>query len=144
MPADLSVNIEDCFSSTYVEARSKFLSAVRNTDARVETYINPNAKGPEGEDLATDTAWFGPSDASRVLMVFSGTHGQEFYAGAASQVYWVLNGNYRSLPDDVAVLFVHANNPYGCAYMSRATEEHIDPNRNFLDHDKGHYTDPDY
>ncbi|MCG8506751.1 MAG: M14 family metallopeptidase [Sphingomonadales bacterium] len=136
--------MSDCFSSTYAEARSKFLSACRDAGATTRSYVNPNGLGPEGEELATDTAWFGPADARNVMLVSSGTHGQEFYAGAATQVYWALSKSYEALPKDCAVLFVHATNPFGTAVMSRNDENNVDPNRNFLDHDFGHYTDPDF
>ena len=33
----------------------------------------------------------------------------------------------------VAVLLVHAVNPYGFSHLRRANEDHIDLNRNFLD-----------
>lgn len=135
---------EECFSPTYEAARSKFISVCQASGARMAAYVNPNGKTPDGEALVTDTAWFGRPDAARVLLVFSGTHGQEFFAGAATQIGWVLQERHRELPNDTAVLLVHAVNPFGAAHMSRTTENNVDPNRNFLDHDLGHYTDPDF
>ncbi len=55
------------FSATYAEARGKFLDAARAGGAVIESYVNPNAKGANGEELATDVARFGDSDAERRL-----------------------------------------------------------------------------
>jgi len=58
----------------------------------LSTAINPLALGPAGEELATDLAWFGPADAERVFVSISGTHGQEYFCGAATQLNWIAEG----------------------------------------------------
>ena len=55
------------FSRSYSEAREKFQEAVAAGGGRAENHKHP-CSGPGGEELAADAAWFGPSDASRVLV----------------------------------------------------------------------------
>lgn len=123
-PAMMDVNY---FSQTYSEARSRFLEAAARRGPSVERYVNP-VGGPEGVELTTDVVWLGPDDASRVLVLVSGTHGVEGYTGSAAQLLALES----ELPtaNDTAVLLVHAINPYGFAFNRRTTEGNIDLNRN--------------
>lgn len=125
--------VDTHFSATYQEARGKFLAAC--SSAEVRSIINPNL-GPEGEELATDIAWFGPPDASRVFMMISSTHGVEGFCGSACQLDWITEGGPAALGPDTAVMLVHAINPYGFAWIRRVTEEGCDLNRNYLDFSK--------
>ena len=70
------------FSDSYTQARAKFLAAVQAGGGRLmSSHTNPE-KGPEGEDCIADVAWLGPEDASKLLILVSGTHGAEGYAGS--------------------------------------------------------------
>ncbi len=122
--------IRACFAGDYADARGRFLAAVAGTP--VKSYDNPN-KGPRGEALATDTAWFGAPDAPAVLVLVSATHGVEGYTGSGCQVDWLRGGGPARLPNGVAMLLIHAINPYGFAWERRVTEENVDLNRNFVD-----------
>ena len=124
------------FSASYPDARRAFLDAAAAAGARIESHVNPAARGPSGEELATDVAWLGPADASRVLVTISGTHGAEGFAGAGIQTGTFRSGVARALPADTALLAIHAINPYGFAWMRRVTEENVDLNRNFVAHDR--------
>jgi hypothetical protein len=124
------VSFRDFFSETYAEARAKFLAECPDATA-----WETDALGPNGETLAVDTAWFGPADAAKVAVLISGTHGVEGLAGAGCQIGWLRSGGPASLPEGVAVLLVHLLNPYGAAYVQRETEETVDLNRNYVDHD---------
>lgn len=123
---------EDAFSANYHEARAAFLEAARTAGARLQHHACP-ARGPGGEALHTDTAWLGDAAAPKVLMVLSGTHGVEGFCGSGFQVHWLRSGLHRQLPADTAVLFVHALNPYGFAWLRRVNEDNVDLNRNYLD-----------
>jgi hypothetical protein len=123
------------FATSYDEARDKFLSAARIADAWTHRYDNP-VKGPKGEALSTDLAWLGPQNASKVVVTISSTHGVEGYCGSGFQVDWLATVGAAGLPDDTAVLFIHAINPYGFAWTRRVTEEGNDLNRNYVDHTK--------
>lgn len=132
------------FSETYAEARALFLAAAEAAGGRLRSYENPHAKGPGETRLFTDTAWFGPANAETVLLNTCGTHGAEGYGGSAVQTAWIREGGPASLPHGVAVLLVHAVNPFGFAWGLRGTENNVDVNRNFLDHSKPHPENPLY
>jgi hypothetical protein len=51
---------------------------------------------------------------------------------------------YRELPDNVALVLVHANNPHGFAWDRRVTEDNVDLNRNFRDHTSAPPANPAY
>lgn len=132
-----------CFSDNYAEARSKFLEVASTKGASYRTYSNP-ASGPAAEELATDLAWVGPTDAAKLLVMISGTHGVEFLAGAGCQTGWLAEFTADTLPENTAVLLIHAINPYGAAWCRRFNEDNVDINRNFVDHSKPHFDNPYY
>lgn len=120
------------FCTDYATARERFLTAAAAAGARLAAYPHPLA-GPLGEILCCDTAWVGPADAPRVLVLISGAHGVEGFAGSGPQVDWLKRAGLRALPDRTACLLVHGINPHGFAWWRRTTEEGIDLNRNFVD-----------
>jgi hypothetical protein len=126
--------VREYFSSDYREARRKFRDAATRAGASLAAYVNPGAKGPSGEELATDVARLGPRDASRVLITISATHGAEGFCGSGAQVGSFEAGLGRELPAGTALVAVHAINPYGFAWLRRVTEDNVDLNRNFVDH----------
>lgn len=121
------------FSESYAEARSRFLEAVERVGAPLETFENPVGKGPSGETLAIDVALFGPADAKHLLVLISGTHGVEGFAGSGAQTAMIESLRFGALPARTAVLVVHAINPYGFAWLRRVNEDNVDVNRNFVD-----------
>jgi Protein of unknown function (DUF2817) len=124
--------MDGCYSENYTEARTKFREAARSAGALVETFAHPE-RGPDGDELSTDTAWLGPATAARVLVSISGTHGVEGFFGSAAQIEWLRRAAGRPLPQDTAALHVHAINPYGFAWLRRTNEHNIDLNRNWID-----------
>lgn len=126
-------DINACFAIDYEDARARFRAAVAGGDGTVDERVNPDAEGPNGEALTTDVARFGDPGASRVLFVTSGTHGVEGFCGSGGQVALIRSGLVAALPADVAVVMIHAINPYGFAHLSRTTEDNVDLNRNFID-----------
>ena len=137
--------IADYFATSYSEARARFLAAVERGGARLlSSHTNP-AKGPDGEDCITDVAWIGPDDARKLLILVSGTHGIEGYAGSGCHVAWLEERWFeRIAPKDTAVLLIHAINPHGFAWGRRGNEDNVDLNRNFIDHAKPRPANPDY
>jgi hypothetical protein len=131
------------FSADYREAREKFLHAAALCGGTARAYVNP-LSGPEGEALAADAAWFGPGDAAKVLVTVSATHGVEGFCGSGAQVDWLLGPGTAPLPHGAAMLFVHAINPHGFAWLRRVTEEGCDLNRNFVDFAKPVPENPGY
>jgi hypothetical protein len=120
------------FSTSYAEAREKFLIAANASGAIVSSYEHPEL-GPGNETLFADCAWIGPVDATKVLVLSSGTHGVEGFCGSGAQIDWLHRHEYSFLEDDMAVLLIHAINPYGFAWKRRVTHENVDLNRNFVD-----------
>lgn len=116
----------------YPTARARYQAAVARTGARVRSHSFPQL-GPAGEDLAIDEAWFGPEGAERIVVVVSGTHGVEGYAGSMCQSRWLEDHPDLDLPEGVALAFVHAFNPFGFAWVRRVNEDNVDLNRNFAD-----------
>ena len=132
----------EAFSDSYAEARRKFVEAARRAGAKLTTYTHPSERGPSGEPLHLDVSVLGPGNASRIFAVGSATHGIEGYSGSAVQRAW-LRGRPR-LPKDTAVVFFHAQNPWGFAHKTRVTEENVDLNRNFIDFSKPLPPNPGY
>ncbi len=129
------MQVSDCFSAHYAGAREKFRNAATGVPAAQATYHNP-ATGPEGIDLSADTAWLGPRNAERVLVIMSGTHGAETFSGSAIQVGLLRSGIAEEIARDIGLLLIHAINPSGFAWVRRVTEGNIDLNRNFIDRAK--------
>jgi hypothetical protein len=126
------MDVAECFSACFGEAREKFRAAASDAGAALESVSNPRT-GPGGELLSTDVAWLGPRDAANVLVMISGTHGAEGFCGSGVQTAWLGRGEAHRMNTDTAVLLIHAINPYGFAWLRRVTEENVDLNRNWVD-----------
>ncbi len=124
--------MHEYFSTDYLSARQRFLTAAQGAGAELTTFRCP-AKGPAGEELYTDVARLGASTAERILVVMSGVHGVEGFAGSAIQTSLMLQGVGRLLPTGLALLVIHAINPFGFAHLRRVNEDNVDLNRNFVD-----------
>jgi hypothetical protein len=133
----------ECFSPDYAHARCLFRDTARAAGCYLKEIANPN-RGPGGEPLTTDLAWCGPADAARVLVMVSATHGVEGFCGSGAQVDFIRLGGAARLPRHHAVLFVHALNPHGFAWLRRVTEEGVDLNRNGIDFSEPLPTNPGY
>jgi len=137
-------SVSECFSESYAEARTKFCSAAATAGGAIRSRLNPKARGPNGEALFLDTARFGPADATEMLVLIAGTHGVEGHCGSGAQIAWLRSGGPAKLPKGTGALLIHALNPYGFAWSRRVTEDNVDLNRNFVDHDKGYPANTGY
>ena len=137
-------SVSECFSESYAEARPKFCSAAATAGGAIHSWLNPKARGPNGEALFLDTARFGPADATEMLVLIAGTHGVEGHCGSGAQIAWLRSGGPAKLPKGTGALLIHALNPYGFAWSRRVTEDNVDLNRNFVDHDKGYPANTGY
>ncbi|MBC7735053.1 MAG: DUF2817 domain-containing protein [Bacteriovorax sp.] len=122
------------FSQSYSEARAKFLAAAEAAGVDVESHAHP-LLGREGEPLAMDVLRDGPKDARSLLIVSSACHGVEGYCGSGVQTALLGHEAWRTAAHEagVAVLYIHALNPYGFSWWRRTTHENVDLNRNFHD-----------
>lgn len=115
---------------TYVECRARFHRAAEV--ARID--VTPHeiaARGPAGEALTIDVCHIGPPSPQRALVVMSGVHGVEGFAGSALQAGLLTRLDAFALPAGMAVLVVHAVNPWGMAWWRRQNEHNVDLNRNW-------------
>ncbi|MBL8331596.1 MAG: M14 family metallopeptidase [Rubrivivax sp.] len=124
----------DGFAQTYAEARGKFLDAAAAAGLEVHSHRHP-LRGRDGEELAVDVARLGPADAQRLLILSSGCHGLEGFCGSGIQVALLRDPGWHAAAQaaGVAVLYVHALNPWGFSWWRRTTQENVDLNRNFVD-----------
>jgi len=122
------------FARSYGEARRKFLDAAAAAGLPVDSRPYPCA-GLEGEPLALDVARDGPPEARNLLVITSACHGVEGFCGSGIQVAALGDAalRARAAAAGVALLHVHALNPYGFSHFGRTTHENVDLNRNFHD-----------
>ncbi len=135
---------DEHFPPDYASGRRAFLAAAEA--ARAVLGAHPLAeRGPDEEELALDTAYLGPEAPARLLVVSSGIHGVEGYAGSALQ-HQLLTQQLPglALPVDTGLLLIHALNPWGFAWGRRVNEGNVDLNRNFLRHPEDHVANPGY
>ncbi len=125
------------FAQSYAEARRKFVAAA--TAAGQEPVAHPHPLlGRDGELLAMDVARFGPADAPSLLILSSACHGVEGFCGSGVQNALLADTAFHAAAarSGVALLYVHALNPYGFSWLRRTTHENVDLNRNFQDFGK--------
>ena len=128
------IEVSEAFSSSYATARVKFLEAAVIAGLQIESHNHP-LDGAEDETLAMDVARDGALDADKLLIISSACHGIEGYCGSGVQVFALHDAEWQTKARDagVAVLYVHALNPYGFSFGRRVTHENVDLNRNFVD-----------
>ena len=128
------IPVTTAFSDGYAEARVKFLEAAATAGLPVQSHVHP-LKGRDGEDLAMDVARDGALNAQNVLIISSACHGVEGYCGSGVQVFALHDADWleKARAAGVAVLYIHALNPYGFSHLRRTTHENVDLNRNFQD-----------
>lgn len=132
------------FGASYAQARASFRDLAARAGASVTTFVLTDWKGLAGEELATDVAWLGPSSPQGALIVTSGTHGVEGYAGSSFQCSLLANARRHRVPEDVTLILVHAVNPFGFSRGHRVNERNVDLNRNFIDFTRALPQSPDY
>lgn len=123
--------MDSLFSDSYLQADERFYCASNEAGATVMSAHHPLC-GPSGEALRIIVSRVGAEDAGHVVLVTSGTHGVEGYAGSAVQTG--IMGQLRESPPprDTAVVMIHAVNPWGFAWDRRENEDNIDLFRNFI------------
>lgn len=125
---------EEFFAGTYQEARRKFIEAAHAAGLQVESKLHP-LRGAQGEELAMDVVRDGHPHAPAVLVLTSACHGAEGFCGSGVQVAALRDASWRARARErgVAVVYVHALNPWGFSHIGRTTHENVDLNRNFHD-----------
>lgn len=91
--------------------------------------------------MALDVAQDGPADAKKIALISSAVDGVEGFCGSGIQVQALRDRSWRKQvlggnSNDVAVLYLHAINPWGFSHLRRVTHENVGMNRNFPDFSK--------
>ncbi len=122
------------FATSYAQARRKFLDAAEAAGLTATAHLHP-LRGRDAEPLAIDVVVDGDPQAQSMLIVSSGCHGVEGFAGSAVQVFALQDQSLRAQARNagVAVVHLHALNPHGFSHRRRTTHENVDLNRNFHD-----------
>jgi Protein of unknown function (DUF2817) len=133
------------FAQSYAQARAKFLRAVDAAGLDAESHAHP-MRGRDGELLAMDVVLEGAKSARTLLILSSACHGVEGYCGSGIQVSLLHDAAWHETlrASGVAVLYIHALNPYGFSWWRRTTQENVDLNRNFHDFSKPLPKNPRY
>ncbi len=121
------------FQNSYDECRSKFLE-----DAQKLTGIYKNIKiaglkieTRQDHDLSIDYCYIPAQKTTRrLLIISSGVHGVEGYAGSAVQQMILTELAEKLNFDELGLLLIHGLNPYGFKYNRRVNENNVDLNRN--------------
>ena len=120
------------FASNYVAARTRFRELATQCGAHQREHPI-DTKGPGGVTLSLDTAYLGAAAPEALVVITSGTHGIEGFAGSALQQLFLSEFAADWSNARHGVLLIHAINPYGFAFLRRANENNVDLNRNALD-----------
>jgi hypothetical protein len=121
---------DDYFPADYFAARAAFRARAIAVGAEPIAH-SITASGPHDEALSLDSAYFGSPAPHQLVVITSGIHGVEGYAGSALQQLWLAEFA-GPLPVDTGILLIHALNPYGFAHDRRVNEHNVDLNRNAL------------
>uniref|UniRef100_A0A0G4HK32 DUF2817 domain-containing protein n=1 Tax=Chromera velia CCMP2878 TaxID=1169474 RepID=A0A0G4HK32_9ALVE len=138
----------ECFSSTYEEAREKFLTAAETLKDKGSFFVDVQSFPldiPDTTGVFIDICQIRKKDStqpptfSKCLVHSSGVHGVEGFAGSAVQVGFLRLLVDASVPlefalsgGDAGIVLIHAVNPYGFKTLRRWNENNVDLNRNWL------------
>jgi hypothetical protein len=121
----------DLFPSGYDASRLRFGSAcARAVKAHAGDCRGFPVDSATEPDLTIETGYVTAGN-NRLLVLQSGIHGVEAYAGSAIQVRLLEHHLDRLLEAGFDILLVHALNPYGFRHNLRTDEINVNLNRNF-------------
>ena len=137
------INAENLFSETYSQARAKFQATAEKAGLTCTSHVMKE-RGVEGEELAIDVACLGAREPRQLVIISSGAHGVEGFAGSAIQTGLMATDGARDLPSDMAIVLVHALNPHGMSWSRRECEDGTDLTRNLSHHLYPPFPNEDY
>jgi len=119
------------YSYDYAHCREIFFSFKKilksyYLDVEKDTY-------PIQEECSVSSFMCENSNAKKLLLITTGEHGIEGYAGNVFLQLFVHEFLSNIKHDEVSLLLVHAINPWGMKHKRRVNKDNIDLNRNFLD-----------
>ena len=120
------------YPNDYDESRATFREGCRHSQSLGPGFCREfTVPSRMHRDLTIDVAYYGRG-GSRLLVLQSGTHGPETYAGAAIQELARRRHLEKLLARGIDVLMIHALNPFGYREGRRADENNVNLNRNFI------------
>lgn len=118
------------FSANYHQGRQRFLKSTQGLPLDAERW-HWNIPSRTETDLSVDSIYLaGRKPDATLLVMLSGVHGVEGFAGSAIQSMFIEEVLPRIDRNKWGVMIVHALNPYGYKYHLRNTENHVNLNRN--------------
>lgn len=128
--ADPTKQPECFFHDTYEDARNAFKNEIKSTNGQLQLVSFPIYT--QNGTLYIDVGYRIGKNASNILIIVSGTHGVEGYAGSALQLASIRSLNTRNIfkTSTSTIVFIHILNPYGMKYNRRTNENNVDLNRN--------------
>ena len=134
----------DYYYDTYEESRSAFISnclEIKSSFDNVGIFKN-TVESSSDTGLYIDYCYVPARNApARLLILSSGIHGIEGFAGCAVQLMFMDEYLDTALTRDMGILFIHSLNPHGFRHFRRFTENNVDLNRNW-DTDKSLFATP--
>lgn len=117
------------FPQSYEHSRIRFLSQCQKVSGARKSF---SIASESEKNLYVDICFKNRKNSQNLLILSSGVHGPEAYAGSAAQSVFL--EKYIALPEyqNISVILVHAMNPYGFKTGRRVLENNVDLNRNFL------------
>jgi len=118
----------------YFASRERFIASAQLCGAILECYPIA-AIGPADEALSIDVASITHATDKHLIVLISGVHGVEGFAGASVQIETLKMILQDGLPERTGIVLIHAVNPWGFAHLRRVNNNNVDINRNFMCHD---------
>ncbi len=121
------------FPQHYEDSRERFLQKAEELQENIPDgeAIQLKVSSEVDDDLTVDGLYLPAQESQeRLLIITSGLHGVEGYAGSAVSMMFMEEFLIESDLSTTGYLFLHAVNPYGFKYNRRVTENNVDMNRN--------------
>ncbi len=128
------------FPTDYADSRRRFNSfaqtlSVKTINQKPVVLGSWKVPGRQDDDLFVDHIYLPPNSQPKALIVLSsGIHGIEAYAGAAIQSMFFAEILPKIDREHTGLFIVHSMNPFGFKHHRRGTETNINLNRNFFAH----------
>ncbi len=121
------------FKENYTQSRSDFTRfSPEWAKGRISHGTPFKVLSEKDPDLTVDSLLIGSPTDKNLVVIVSGIHGPETFAASAIQHFFLNERAQAFAKKGVAVLLVHAMNPYGFKFERRVTESNVDLNRNFF------------
>jgi hypothetical protein len=120
--------------ASYEQSRDRFRAHLAEIQARWPRATITSYPLPYEPDLTIDTITAPAVEKrDRLLVISTGEHGMEGYAGSAVMELFFAEYLARLDPRSTGLLLVHAINPWGMKHWRRNNPNNVDINRNFIE-----------